>query len=161
MVWKTSGWREGNDASEQVVRQLGGADHMARTRRDHAKLLTLIDSIALLHQPTPGLDRTLGPSAVGRTLRSHLRSQQRSAAAGTCAPETRLVSHQERRPPEIQTAVRFSVTTPSWPCTEMWSTELAHENRLACAGSCRVKQLSPRPLPVGRFCPDYRWLVLG
>jgi hypothetical protein len=30
-----------------------------------------------------------------------------------------------------------------------------------CTGSCKVKQLSPRPLPVGRFCPDHRWPVLG
>src|SRR5580704_6853174 len=28
-----------------------------------------------LLRPAPGLDRTLGPSAMGRTLRSHLRSQ--------------------------------------------------------------------------------------
>src|SRR5713226_4374531 len=65
--------------------------------------------------PTPGLDRTLGPSAVGRTLRSHPRSQQRSAAAGTCAPETRLVSHQKRRPPETQTAACLSVTVARRP----------------------------------------------
>ncbi len=35
------------------------------------------------------------------------------------------------------------------------------EIRLACTGSCRVKQLSPRRRPVGRFCPDHRWPVLG
>ena len=39
----------------------------------------------------------------------------------------------------------------SWPGTQLWSTELAHENRLASTGGGGVKQISPRPLLVGRF----------
>ena len=33
----------------------------------------------------------------------------------------------------------------------MWSTELAHENRLASSGGGGVKQPSPRPLPLAAF----------
>jgi hypothetical protein len=38
---------------------------------------------------------------------------------------------------------------PGRPCTQMRSTELAHENRLASSGGGGVKQTSPRPLSVG------------
>src|SRR6266849_2045207 len=75
----------------------------------------LCRSRGCLLRSAPGLDWTFGSSAVGRTLRSHPRSQQRSAATGTCAPETRLVSYPRRRPPETQTAARLSVTVARRP----------------------------------------------
>jgi DNA replication protein DnaC len=40
---------------------------------------------------------------------------------------------------------------PSRSCTQMRSTELAHENRLASSGGGGVKQPSPKPTSVGRF----------
>ncbi len=39
----------------------------------------------------------------------------------------------------------------SWSRAQMRSPELAHENRLASTGAGRVKQLSPRPLPLAGF----------
>jgi hypothetical protein len=39
-------------------------DHMTRTRRDHAKLLTLMDSIALLHQHQRKIKRDMSAANV-------------------------------------------------------------------------------------------------
>ncbi len=74
-----------------------------------------VESRSRLLRPAPGLDRTLGPSAVGRTLCSYPRSQKRSAAAGACAPKTWLVSHSRTGPPETNTASRLPVTVASRP----------------------------------------------
>ncbi len=63
----------------------------------------------------PGWIGRLVRSAVGRTLRSHPRSPDRTAAAGACAPETWLVSHPRTRPPETETAARLPVTVASRP----------------------------------------------
>ncbi len=85
------------------TRPTGGAS--GRLCRSRSRLL----------RPAPRLDRTPSPSAVGRTLRSHPRPQKRSAAAGACTPETRLVSHSRTGPPETKTASRLPATVASRP----------------------------------------------
>jgi DNA replication protein DnaC len=115
------------------------------TRKEHMELLA---TIPLLIIDDLGM-RKLPVTAAEELLEIVMRRYERTS---TLLTSNRPVEDWGKLL-ERQRRCHRHARSPSPSCTEMWSTELAHEDRLAGTGSCRVKQLSPRPRSTTTYAP--------